>query len=594
VTTTPQDGSAYVRLTVASGAGVELLAYHDITSIDLSSYDSIGFWIRVDTGASAGVLAFVLDNTAACASPLETITLPPISPGTWTWVNLNFVTPANLTAVVSIGIKQLSDNGAMVVDIDQIVVGDWADQIGVGDYFKIGSTGIHTGATWYEVLTVDSDTQITLTAVYAGSSADQQTYAIRQIFTGGNTDFWDVTKFTDSSLGDIFVATNGVDTPVYGTGNTAVVAITGLPSTMKAKYVISVYQRILFAWTVEGGANQPERWRLSAVGNANSYTTSEFGDEIDDGSGITGVAKHGDYIILTKEKKFYIGRFVGGTYIIDFELASAPVGCKSHRSMVIDKEWLYYYGYDKKFHRWNLVTDQVISESVFDETKNFDPNLENYIVGDNVYPRNQIRWLCPLNTVDYNNHVFVFDYKNESMNIWTCGAEQALQSIGFYLLQDDLYLDDATWGEYYLDEQDGYFDDVNALSNAPVYIYGGYDGYVRIVDTTATDDGTAYTRTLRLKRLNFNLPEIKKRLWKQQWWFEQESGGSVSLSMYKDDSNSASAVAVLSLTNANKDIVKITATIDLNGENFQPELQATAFFALIGVMNYFFEKRRSF
>lgn len=469
----------------------------------------------------------------------------------------------------------------------------WLTNTKVGDYVKLGAGSIHTGSTWYQVTVVTSDTELTVASSMTTTAAGSA-YVIRKTYTGGNTDFWTCTKFTDSSLGDIVVATNGVDVPVYLTGIAAAVQLTGLVSTMKAKYVITYKDRLLFAWTVEGGSNQPERIRWSAVANANSYTAGDFEDLIDDGGGITGIIQFKEYAIATKEKIFYIGRSVSGTAIYDFDAALSPMGCKSHRSLVIDKQWLYYYCYDKKFHRWNFVTDQIISEEQFEDTRNFDPNLELYITGANFYHRNQIRWFCPLISSTYQNTVFVFDYKNESMNIWTNGAEQALLSIGHYLLQDDIYFDDATWGEYFFDERTEYFDDVTFLSNAPQFIYGGYDGYVRICDSTAQDDGTAYTRTLRIKRLNFQLPQIKKRLWKQQYWFEQQTGGSVSISIYVDDAISANSVGTLTLTDATKDVVKLTQTVDLHGEVFQVELSATSFFALIGFLSFFFPRRRSF
>ena len=469
-----------------------------------------------------------------------------------------------------------------------------SSNVKAGDFIKIGSGSVHTGSTWYEVLSLNAGTQqITLTSSAATVGAGSA-YVLRQTYTGGNTGFWTCTKFTDSSLGDIVVATNGVDVPIYTTGAAAAVQLTGLISTMKAKYVNSFAERLVFSWTVEGGSNQPERYRWSDVANANSYQTIDFEDLIDDGTGITGAIKHGAYLIITKERVFYAIRPVNGSAIFDSERASAPQGCKSHRSLVVDKQWLYYYCLDKKFHRWNLVTDQIISEGQFEESRNFDPNLELYITGSNFYHKNQIRWFCPLSSSTYQNVAFVFDYKNESMNIWPYASEQALLSVGNYLLQSDIYFDDATWGEYYFDERVEYFDDVTFLSNAPVFTYGGYDGYIRIADSGATDDGSSYTRVLRIKRLNFQLPQIKKRLWKQQYWFEQQTGGSVSISVYLDDAISANAVGTLDLEDSTKDVVKLTQTVDLHGKVFQIEISATSFFALIGFLSFIFPKRRSF
>src|SRR3990167_9355147 len=159
-TTIIKENTASVKLTVAAGAGVELLAYHDISSVDLSAYDSIGFWFRSTVALDAGDLQFHLDNTAACATPLETINFPAISADTWTWVELTLADPSLLTAVVSIGIKQAVDKGAMTLYIDQIVAGDWAGQLKANDFITIGTT-YSTADTFY-VISAVTDTHITL------------------------------------------------------------------------------------------------------------------------------------------------------------------------------------------------------------------------------------------------------------------------------------------------------------------------------------------------------------------------------------------------------------------------------------------------
>lgn len=469
-----------------------------------------------------------------------------------------------------------------------------SSNVKAGDYIKIGSGSVHSGSTWYKVASLNAGLQQITLESSAPITAAGTAYVLRQTFNNGNEDFWSVTKFADDALGDIVVATNGVDTPVYWAGSGQVTFITGLPSTMKAKYVETVYSRLIFAWTVEGGNNQPERWRVSDVANANSYDALAFGDLVDELEGITGLRKFGDYIIITKQKRFYQGRFVGGDDILDFEDVIAPVGCKSNKSIVIDKQWMYYYGYDKKFHRWNTVSDQVISEGQFEDTSSFDPNLEAFICGANFYHKNQIRWLCPMASSSYNNSIFVFDYENESMQIWTCGAEQALLSIGWYSVQSDIYFDDAVWGEYYFDEREEYFDDVTFLSNAPVFFYCGYDGYVRVCDSGTTDDGTAYQRVFRSKRLNFKKPNIRKRLWKIQPWFQQDANGSVSFGVYTDDNVSATPKGSVSLASTTRDIIKESVVIDLHAEDFQIEISSTSFFSLLGFLSYYFPKRRSF
>lgn len=109
-----------------------LVATRDFTAKDLSGYTEVGFWIYSDIAIAAGVLQLVMDETAACASPDETLDIPALAAGVWRYVKLAF-TGAGTTrdAVISVGLKAASDPGAATVYIDDIRVGN--PFIGVAD-----------------------------------------------------------------------------------------------------------------------------------------------------------------------------------------------------------------------------------------------------------------------------------------------------------------------------------------------------------------------------------------------------------------------------------------------------------------------------
>lgn len=595
-----QEGTASVKLTVAAGAGVELLAYHNITPINLHVYKSVGFWFRSSVNLSSGDLKFLLDDTAACASPLETLDIPAITANTWTWVNLNFATPANLTAIASIGIKQAVDKGAMVLNIDQIVVGDWTDLISVGDKFKIGSTSINTAATWYTVLTVDSNTQITLTATYAGSSADQQAYAIRLLFAGGSTNFWDWVQCEDTSIGQVIVMTNGIDMPIYwnGSGQAISFTTTMMPTnTTSAKYVSVFAGRLLMAWCVVDGANQPQR----LIGWDPFLITSPDEDAfpidfVDEPTQIVGMAIFGGYHIVFKDTNAKIGRFVGGDTIFDYEPSYQCKGVRSAWSIVVKNDFMYYYGRDKKIHRWNLLQDDIISEDSFPETVQFDPNQDEFVQGFDVIRRNQVRFLCPYASTSKNNYVYVYDYQQGIGLPWAYAEDDACMCIGSYRRTDDVYADDVIYGAQYADETGGYADDSDFLDNGEVVVMGGYDGYVRIVDSGSMDDGNEFTRLLRIKRLNFDLPDSQKLLRKTQHWFEAAVSGEVLIKLMTNDSSSyLPGTNTISLIpdSSDQDMVKRNVLWDIWGQDFQIEMSATNFFATLGFINYFLKKQRT-
>jgi hypothetical protein len=102
-----------------------LVAIHDIAAIDLSAYKYIGFWIYSDIAVAAGVLQLVLDNTAACASPVESLDIPALPAGQWRYVKLAFAgAGATRNAIQSVGINAVSDPGAATVFIDDIRAGN--------------------------------------------------------------------------------------------------------------------------------------------------------------------------------------------------------------------------------------------------------------------------------------------------------------------------------------------------------------------------------------------------------------------------------------------------------------------------------------
>lgn len=469
----------------------------------------------------------------------------------------------------------------------------WSTNIGVGDYVKIGAGSIHTGSTWYEVLTVDNDTQITLTA--AGPTTGAGTaYVARLIFQGGNTDYWDWEQFLDDNLGEVVIMTNGIDTPVYWTGSNQVVAFPTLPTGFTTAKFVDVYKdRVLFLYSTEGGANQPQRERWSGVADLTDWTDTDFWDFVDEPSFIAGTARLAGFHVVFKEDSAYIGRSVAGDDVFDYDQAIECEGVRARFSIVEKKKFIAYYGPDKKFHKWNLLQDEIITEMIYPETKEFDPDADEYIHGYDVSRKNQIRWFCPYGDSAKNNYVIVWEYAKKDVKIWEYAASDACCSMGKHRLTSDVYADDAVYGELYADETSGFADDVTQLANAPLVLYGGYDGYVRIGDSGTNDDGSDFTRLLRVKRLNFKMPDQRKRLHQQRWWLEAEGSGEVTIKMKLDDSGSyISTTKTLSLIPSPSDleIVKKMVTWDKHALNFMPEISATNHFALLGFENFLFRK----
>lgn len=115
-------GTGCNKFVIAVGASAGDIATDSITSKDISKYDYLECWIKSNVATSAGNLKILLDNSASCASPLETLSVPALSADTWTYVRIALSNPELNTAIISIGLEYDSDLGACQVRLDDIKV----------------------------------------------------------------------------------------------------------------------------------------------------------------------------------------------------------------------------------------------------------------------------------------------------------------------------------------------------------------------------------------------------------------------------------------------------------------------------------------
>jgi len=116
-----KQGSQSLKMVIASGASAGDFVTDSITSKDISGYDTVEMWVKSTVATSAGNLKLLLDDTASCASPLETLSIPALSADTWTFVRMSLANPETDTAIISVGLEYDADIGAVTVWIDDIV-----------------------------------------------------------------------------------------------------------------------------------------------------------------------------------------------------------------------------------------------------------------------------------------------------------------------------------------------------------------------------------------------------------------------------------------------------------------------------------------
>lgn len=115
------EGSGCLKLVVAAGAGAtDILATDAIISVDLYDCDQIEIWVRSTVALDAGDLQVLLDATASCASPLESLDIPATSANTGTHHVISLANAHLDGAIISVGIKMVTDKGAFTLYVDRI------------------------------------------------------------------------------------------------------------------------------------------------------------------------------------------------------------------------------------------------------------------------------------------------------------------------------------------------------------------------------------------------------------------------------------------------------------------------------------------
>ena len=181
-TTYKVEGTGCLKLTVAAAcAAADILATDNITSTDISDCDTIEIMIRSSVALAAGDIQLLLDNTASCASPVESIDIPATLANTTTVHVIDLANPHSDTAIISVGLKMITDKGAFVLYADRIKAVSSNTKLYVplsNEYwFTVKGTTPKFSLTSGGLSQVGSDTQIRLTG-----------YSAPDIFTDDATD----------------------------------------------------------------------------------------------------------------------------------------------------------------------------------------------------------------------------------------------------------------------------------------------------------------------------------------------------------------------------------------------------------------------
>ena len=109
------------RLTIGSVGSGAVIAYNNITSINISDYTHIEWWARASFTTTAADYKLLLDDTAGSGSAIEELSFPALTADTWTFCRVALDKADEDTAIISVGIEDdVGDNDNQTLWIDDI------------------------------------------------------------------------------------------------------------------------------------------------------------------------------------------------------------------------------------------------------------------------------------------------------------------------------------------------------------------------------------------------------------------------------------------------------------------------------------------
>lgn len=289
-----------------------------------------------------------------------------------------------------------------------VVIGgtSWDANLKIGDQMFFGSIGqTDPDATgnggWYEILTVDSAAQVTLTANYTGTGG-AQAYTARQLFTGDIFDRWtgDVFYNAQPSGDDLLFLTNGVDDVVKWDGTaTQVTVLTGLNFTCK---VIRSYRNMLLYANIteDAGDVKPNTIKNSEVATPEDLASGLAGEFIvkDGEDGISEVATLGDDLAIYADRTGVLAQFVGDPLVFIFRTAFRGLGPLSGGLVADYGNRHEFIGADNAYTFDGVTAEPVHTQVVREVVRTRDPGRIDVSFHHFDEENGDLVWVLPLTT----------------------------------------------------------------------------------------------------------------------------------------------------------------------------------------------------
>lgn len=306
-----------------------------------------------------------------------------------------------ITPRYNVGTVDVSAANPAVVTVNTGVPNWITTGIKAGDQIHFGNaTQDSTTATWYTINTVNTESQLTLSAAVTGAPLTNQAYTIRRLFTGDSKNIWSAVMWIDTGgASDYMYFTNGKDAIVRWDGVST--AATYSAATFKARSLAVYSNMLIFGNLTQSGSELPGDIINSAPGNPENTTSglaSQFKvhDAIDT---ILYMRPLGDNLVIYSGPdpgNVVLAQFVGDPLVFVFRKAVSDVGPISARAVADQGDYHEFLGSDAgyKFDGSGL---QVNGKQVWQKhLGNRDPSRQHLAFHNLVPEFNELIWALPL------------------------------------------------------------------------------------------------------------------------------------------------------------------------------------------------------
>ena len=417
----------------------------------------------------------------------------------------DFLTPRYETGTV-----QVTNGSAVVTGVGTLW--DTNGNLKAGDQFHAGAAAQRDpSVVWYTILSVDSDTQITLTVNYAeGSAGPGIDYTGRKLFTGDIFDFWDSETFPDAQPADVdhWYATNGVDYVVRWDGVAdQVTSLSALAFKCKAlrrfKNML-IYINLL----LDTGEARPFSARNSAITFPENVSTLEAAEFIihDGVDPLVGAFTFGNNLFYYGERSVTIAQFVGFPLLFAFHTSPTAVGPLNGRVIADFGDYHEFLSNDS-LYRFDGVSIEEINTHVWREAlTGQDPKRLGLAFSHFDEENAELHWMLPKTTdsdttdgqpeTSYVEHYLEEVDKRKFQTPYTIRG-LPMSASGFFERLDTLTWDEITtaWSTQNYRWNDRFLQAAFAYN-----LFGDEDGFVYILNSGDTADGAAIASFARFGR----------------------------------------------------------------------------------------------